>query len=128
MVKSNLLDNLKNYSNSINHPFVSWSRLSQKNFFWIRQLGLNLCKEFSYRHSLHHSHRFEDDIKKAFTCKDKNPLTLNKAPRCMPEYFKNEDIVKSYRDYYLSYKSDLLQYTKRNVPYWVSDLGLGEHR
>ena len=122
-----------------NHPYVLWAEEADGNFLWLRELGMELCKEYSFRysstgangHALEHIIRdcYPESAKKAFGWKNQTKQRkMTRAPQCIPHHFKNEDIVKAYRDYYLVEKADLLTYTKRNVPEWVEELHLGEHK
>jgi len=121
------------------HPFVKWAESRDGNFLWLQQLGVELCKEFSYRYSSNgsHSHSSEHIIRDTYLeeekrnirwKKEKCEVDIDNAPQCIPGYLKNGSTIKSYRDYYLIKKSHMLQYTKRNVPNWILDLGMGEHR
>ena len=56
------------------------------------------------------------------------PVGMTPPPQCIPDYLKLDDPVEAYRQYYLIEKTDLLSYTKRNVPQWIIDMGMGEHK
>ena len=43
----------------------------------------------------------------------------------MPNDCKTDDPVSSYRKYYLTHKNHLLMYTRREIPGWIREAGLG---
>ena len=123
----------------LSHPFVKWGGERDERFLWLRELGMHLCREFSYRYSRNgtHNHSCEHIVRDVYLKeeernirwkKEEHKVNIDKAPMCIPDYLKDESTIKSYRNYYLSKKSHMLQYTKRNVPNWILDLGVGEHR
>lgn len=40
-------------------------------------------------------------------------------PCAMPDEYKVDSVVQSYRNYYIGEKQHILQYTKRDIPYWL---------
>ena len=42
-------------------------------------------------------------------------------PQAMPDQYKQADAVLAYRDYYRHEKSDMLTYTKRAAPEWITN-------
>lgn len=122
-----------------NHPCVKWAKEADGNFMWLRELGLELCREYSYRYAkgAGGNHASEHIILDAYPkglgnknerAKRREPVGMTPPPQCVPDYFKCEDPVIAYRQYYLSEKADMLCYTKRNVPEWVTEMGMGEHK
>jgi len=48
-------------------------------------------------------------------------LGITERPQAMPDQYKvSDDPVLAYRQYYLGEKSQLLAYTERGLPAWVS--------
>jgi len=122
-----------------NHPCVKWVAEADGNFMWLRELGLELCKEYSYRYAketgLSHAseHIIVDTYPKGLGNKNERskrnePVGMTAPPQCVPDHFKCEDPVMAYRQYYLGEKADMLSYTKRNVPGWIVEMGMGEHK
>jgi hypothetical protein len=102
------------------HPSAIWTRASKEHYEWLCSLGMELCKEFTFR------------FKKTHSCKEhlvwltaNIPRTLVsngwKDPPCaMPtEYRISKNVVSCYRLYYVKGKSTLLQYTLRSPPHWL---------
>ncbi len=105
----------------INHPCVKWANASFSNFNWLYRLGIELCKEYTYRYGK--IHKCEILLKEIiiphpdmFYLLDLTPFT-----QAMPEQYKNEDPVKAYRNYYCGAKKHIMKYTKREIPYWLKE-------
>ena len=45
---------------------------------------------------------------------------LTKMPCSMPDKYKVNSVVESYRNYYNGEKLSFAKYTKRNIPYWLN--------
>ena len=120
------------------HPCVLWVEESDENFLWLHKLGMELCREFSFRYSGNGSHRHTcehlirdthlESTGKNLQRKRRKKFKITNPPQLISDHFKSDEVVKSYRDYYLVEKTKLLVYTKRQVPDWVSEMALGEHR
>jgi hypothetical protein len=39
----------------------------------------------------------------------------------MPEQYRVDSVVQSYRNYYIGEKLPIIHYTNREVPYWLAD-------
>ena len=119
-------------SGNKNHPCIRWTAETDSNFMWLRELGLELCKEYSYRYEKGTTnHASESIIRDAYPNDLKSPLTwrgMTPPPQCIPDYLKLENPVEAYRQYYLIEKADLLSFTRRNVPNWIASMGMGEHK
>lgn len=115
-----------------NHPCVRWVAEADSNFMWLKELGLELCKEYGYRYEKEAiGHASEAIIRDAYPKDLKPPHDregVTPHPQCIPDYLKLDDPIEAYRQYYLVEKTDLLSYTKRNVPDWVANMGMGEHK
>jgi hypothetical protein len=46
---------------------------------------------------------------------------FTEPPKAMPEEYKVDDVVQSYRNYYLGDKKYFSKWKKREVPYWFSE-------
>jgi len=103
-----------------NHPCSIWARESLSNYLWLVELGLEICKEYTYRYGK--QHKSEAVIN---WCKERKPkivnISLTPIKQAMPDIFKNKDPVLAYRNYYLGAKTHLFSWKKRNKPYWVID-------
>lgn len=102
-----------------NHPCALWVRQSDKHYSWLLELGKELLIEYKKR--FHKSHactgiinwmwaNFNVDFHDEFI----------EPPKCMPDYCKLNDTVKSYQNYYIHEKSRFAKWdrTKRGIPKW----------
>lgn len=101
-----------------NHPCSKWSRKSLSNYLWLLNATKELCKEYRYRYNKHH--KCEQILK---WCENNLPnipdIGLTPFAQAMPDEYKNIDVVKAYRTYYLKAKSHLFSWKKRETPHWV---------
>lgn len=105
-----------------NHPCVKWAGGNSIRFNWLKKLGLALCEEYTYRYDK--IHKSEQLIKKIFypafdACFVDPPL--KPFVLAMPDEYKTECAVQSYRNYYIGAKGKLLIYTRRSPPIWIPD-------
>jgi hypothetical protein len=104
-----------------NHPSSVWARKSKQNFQWLHKHGTALLDEYLYRYFKYH--KSSTVISLAGTYADLFPdIGLTKFALAMPDEYKVGDAIQSYRNYYRGAKKDLLVYTRREPPEWLSDL------
>jgi len=105
-----------------NHPSALWTRSSLAHYYWLIALAKDLVLE----------HTFRFNPKKPHAClAHLEWLELNPPPEleetrwlkdptpAMPDEYKSEDSMASYRKYYSIAKRDLLKYTKRHLPHII---------
>ena len=101
-----------------NHPCNLWLLQSIDNYRWLVNLGLELCKEYSYRYGK--IHKCEAIIK---WCKNNEPnipsIGLTDFALAMPDEFKTDCAIESYRNYYKHAKNHLHTWKNRNKPEWL---------
>jgi hypothetical protein len=79
-----------------NHPCAIWCRESLSNYLYLCDLGLELCKEYSYRYGKRH--KSQDIIEWCMINKPKIlDLGFTEPPKAMPDEFKVRDVIESYR-------------------------------
>ena len=113
------MDNLSPYKKShYNHPIAIWLRYSLSNWLWLRDYTLILYEEYKYRYN-NKMHKAGEICKKLII---PNILDrgLTKMPCSMPDKYKVNSVVESYRNYYNGEKLSFAKYTKRNIPYWLN--------
>lgn len=112
-----------------NHPCTKWARQSLDNWRWLGSYGIRLCMEYTYRYNkVHKSAAIIGGACPPVLALEWLPIPRTPVPLCMPSVYKHDDPVKAYRDYYISEKYEMLSYTTRVVPDWLSSLGLGEQK
>lgn len=102
-----------------NHPCSIWATESVDNFRWLNNLGLALCEEYTFRYGKTHKCQ---PILEQFSSLI-NTLTLPKIGMtpfqlCMPDQYKVDDPVESYRNYYRGDKAYIAKWSKRSQPNW----------
>lgn len=108
-----------------NHPSAIWTRESSYNYSWLCQLGLELCKEYTYRYGK--THKCEQYI---ISLSENIPLLPSDEwtpPKpAMPDQYKCSDVVDSYRNYYCFEKDHLHSWkgkiAGRPIPTWILEL------
>lgn len=103
-----------------NHPCNIWARKSLCNYLWLSELGLELCKEYTYRYGkIHASQEVLEDLQDNLP---KIPdVELTPFAQAMPVEYKEDDAVSAYRHYYFFDKHHIAQWKKRDPPDWWKD-------
>jgi hypothetical protein len=103
-----------------NHPCSIWTRESLSNYLYLCELGLELCYEYTYRYGKRH--KSQDVIE---WCVVNKPNIEDKGftepAKAMPDEYKVDDAVESYRNYYCGAKSGFASWKGRNVPEWYKN-------
>lgn len=102
-----------------NHPCAVWARASTENYNWLAAHGLELCAEYTRRYG--RRHRAEDVL---LWCSENVPRTVPEGPLTPfaiaisdPKYHLN-DVVSSYRAYYIGVKSRFARWRYCDPPAW----------
>lgn len=104
-----------------NHPSSIWTRRSIHNYKWLCSLGIELCKEYTFRYNKIHS--CQEHIE--WLAKQTPNLTdvpFTQPLQAMPDKYKNSDSIKAYRNYYIHEKAYFSKWSKRKIPYWFSSI------
>jgi len=116
MVESNK-DNIPYRLSHKNHPCSIWARENLSNYFWLCELGLELCKEYTFRYGK--KHKSQDVIE---WCIQNHPTIpegeFTEPPKAMPEQYKTGSVVESYRQYYIGEKKSFSNWKNRSIPEW----------
>jgi hypothetical protein len=101
-----------------NHPCAIWTRECVENYVWLCDLGMALCKEYTYRYEK--KHKSQEIIE---WCYEHLPnIRTNGAitpfALAMPDECKVTNPVMSYRIYYMIHKRDICVWKNRNNPNW----------
>lgn len=105
----------------VNHPCSIWVRQNSANAMWVWYLLCYLNAEYSFRYGK--EHLAYTKLRKAGMLK----LILQHLPSgmlttpavAMPDEYKTDSVVKSYRNYYRQGKKHLHNWTKRGAPSWL---------
>ena len=103
-----------------NHPCSIWARTSLSNYLYLCELGLELCKEYTYRYGKRH--KSQDVIEWCLINKPNVPdVEFTEPAKAMPEEYKVGDVVQSYRNYYMGAKSGFATWKNRQKPFWFEE-------
>lgn len=104
-----------------NHPCTKWATHSYGNFADLAIHAESLLEEYTERfHKIHKCESVLGEImsnvdSSKFATRGKTPI-----PLCMPEEFKSNDTVASYRRYFASKPN--IRYPSDKVPNWFREL------
>jgi hypothetical protein len=101
----------------INHPSAVWTRSNKQNYVWLNQMWNYLLKEYTYRYGkIHACEKYKDLL----YLLPKNIVDGKFYPPtpAMPDDCKTENVLESYRKYYIDYKKGFANWKKREVPDW----------
>lgn len=101
-----------------NHPCNLWVRESSSNYLFIYDLYVHLAQEFYDARNKHHQ-SYTD----LYIALRELPNNIPDGPfttphLCMPDEFKTDDAVESYRTFYNKDKSEFATWKNRETPYW----------
>jgi hypothetical protein len=105
-----------------NHPCAVWVRESAANYTYLWFLMLCLGKEYTFRYNKTHKTILDHKDTLRELPSRLLGVSMTEFPKCMPEEYKKETVVDSYRTYYKYGKADLLKYTRRNAPFWLNKI------
>lgn len=107
-------------STHIHHPCVLWVEESFDNFLWLRDLTLELNREYRYRYRKHQDHASIKVLHAIDHCRYE-AAGLTPFVQAMPaEYKVPGDAVQAYRNFYRGEKLDFATWTRRRKPDWIS--------
>ncbi len=100
-----------------NHPCAVWARQSLSNYLYLCELGLELGKEYTHRYGKRH--KSIDVINWCIINKPNIPdIGFTTPAMAMPDEFKTDSVVESYRNYYMGAKISLASWKNREKPFW----------
>jgi hypothetical protein len=103
-----------------NHPCAIWTRESKDNYVWLCQLGMALCKEYTFRYGK--VHKTQTHIQwLAAHVPDLPDVGVTEIRQAMPPEYKRPNVVEAYQTYYLGAKRRMLRYSKRSPPSFVAN-------
>ncbi len=114
-------------STHVNHPSAIWTRQSKLHYDYVVTLATYLGREFFIRYGKNHKSRdvLVAELLKPPPALYDAPAIWRDPPLAMPDEFKSDDAVLSYRLYYASKAATmpmLYHRGERPMPIWLSDL------
>jgi hypothetical protein len=119
----------------INHPSAVWARSNFQNYYWLGQLLVELCAEYTHRYNKVHSVDASGLAHFLATYEPRNiPIgPFTEPPPAMPDHCKvplvenkgvivdHYDSIASYKKYYLTEKRRFAVWTNRVMPDWFAE-------
>ena len=104
----------------VNHPCSVWARQSVENFRWLYRHGMALSLEYTKRYGkIHKSEAVIRQSLDALSTVSMTPGERTPFPLCMPDEYKCNDAVESYRRFYIGEKARFAQWNKTTQsPSW----------
>tara|TARA_R100000664_G_C2745555_1_gene133368 strand:- start:336 stop:794 length:459 start_codon:yes stop_codon:yes gene_type:complete len=101
-----------------NHPSAIWARSNKSNYRWLCELGMELCKEYTYRYGK--IHKTQQHLEWLSTNIPNIPNGKFTQPTlAMPDQYKSDNHIDSYRLYYIKDKSHLHSWKNRKTPEFI---------
>lgn len=101
------------------HPSTLWVISNLNHYAWLYEHFIALGEEYNFRYGkIHASITKLADKLSIYPENITNNNTFIEPPKCMPDEFKVDDTIQSYKNYYLGAKSSFAKWTKRNSPDW----------
>lgn len=102
-----------------NHPCTLWAGLTHSNYGWLVDLGMALCKEYTYRYGkVHKSQQVIELLRLAPASVPVGPLTA--FALAMPDECKQADAVLAYQKYYRTHKAHIGAWKNRERPEFMN--------
>ena len=102
------------------HPCTVWARTNRSNYNWLYDHFCALANEYLYRYDKSHKSFIQLYPVVQYPPDGMPDGELTPFALAMPEEYKGDDPVESYRRYYTGEKADFLTYTRRQAPYWLA--------
>lgn len=105
----------------VNHPSAIWVRESDINYRWLHSLLDALCLEYTYRYGRIHATQSKGVVA-ALRDVPRNIINgpMSEFRLAMPDEFKVDSPVESYRNYYRLGKHNLHSWKGRKIPEWIA--------
>lgn len=103
------------------HPCTLWVLQSTDNWLLLHNLTCKLHEEYQYRYGKHKIHKSYEMIL-TLNAPPLPKIGLTTPPLCMPDKYKCNNIIESYRNYYIGDKQHIAHWTGRNTPMWYKPM------
>jgi hypothetical protein len=104
-------------STHTHHPCVVWCGKSLDNWKYLRELAIEICKEYTYRYGkIHNAEVVIQGLKEP----NIPGIGITPLPSCMDaQYIVGDDVIGNYRNYYRLGKEHLHKWKNREKPDWI---------
>ena len=98
-----------------NHPATKWVAQSYSNYLWLLRHTESLLEEYTKRYNKTHKCQ---EILPLIEVRTFPEIGLTPFVKCMPDKYKQDDVVLSYRNYYINEKTKFAKWKNTNPPDW----------
>ena len=101
-----------------NHPSGIWVRQSADHYTWLYSLWLEMLTEYTHRYGKRHA---AERMKPVLCVLPRNIPQLgwlSEPPPAMPDEYKVDTVIQSYRNYYMGDKKSFASWKNRDTPPW----------
>lgn len=111
---------MSNSTTHIKHPCSIWVKENLSNFIWSCDLGIKIVEEYRFRYNTQKHERCLLIFRWALDNLPEIEIDLmTPFAKAMPEEYKVDCSIESYRNYYKYGKTELHKWTKRKKPDWI---------
>jgi hypothetical protein len=97
----------------LNHPCSVWARASYMNYAWLLEHALELCGEYTKRYGkAHYCQTVLVELAKKIHLLDFDNFDRTPFALAMPDQYKSDNAVESYRAYYRGEKAAMAKWNK----------------
>ena len=116
-------ENILYKAGHINHPSAVWVRLSKQHYTWLHNLLTACLTEYTNRYGKIHLIR-SSGLEKALENAPNSAIDklFSPPPPAMPEEHKvQNDVIQSYKNYYIHEKNYFAKWKNGNAPEWYTE-------
>jgi len=105
------------------HPMTKWVGDSGGNFYFTIKLFDALLTEYTSRYNkVHKTSKIILLFNSKYKKWDNMEGDFTTPPLCMPDEYKLDDYVQSYKNYYIGEKMYFAKYNYSETPYWLKEV------
>lgn len=105
------------------HPMTIWVGDSGANFSFTMKLFDALLDEYTHRYNkVHKTSRINLLLNNKYIKWHNMGGKFTTPPLCMPDEYKLDDYVQSYKNYYIGEKMYFAKYNYSETPYWLKEV------
>ena len=98
------------------HPMTLWVGDSVENFLWSMDLMKCLLSQYTLRYKKEHASTRIYKVLDNLDLIDFPSIGFTNPPLCMPDEYKTDDYIQSYKNYYINAKKSFARYTNVDIP------------
>ena len=105
------------------HPMTKWVGDSGGNFYFTIKLFDALLTEYTNRYNkVHKTSKIILLFNSKYKKWDNMEGDFTTPPLCMPDEYKLDDYIQSYKNYYIGEKMYFAKYNYSETPYWLKEV------